>query len=105
MVLEERGTEAELRQLVTHRSLFELIQFVVDFHTSVKARVNQEKSKIAANNAKEKAIAVLHGWLDANIDRYCGDLDGCAEAAKSVDGLGRGFDWIRKEITKYRKGR
>jgi hypothetical protein len=104
MVIDERGSNADLQQLVTHHSLFELIVYVVDFHKGLRASINQKKSKIAANSAKARARNLLHGWLEININRYTGKLDDCAQDALSIPGFGRGYSWTRREITEYRKG-
>lgn len=104
MALADDSTDEELRQLVTRDSLFELIVYVSDFQKSLRARINQEKSKRKASKAKADARELLHHWLDANIEKYKGQLDKCAEDASSIPGLGRGFSWNRREITQYLKG-
>ncbi len=103
MALDDNCTDAELRKCVTRQSLFELIVYVSDFNKGLRASINQAKSKIQATAAKDRAIALLHSWLDANIEKYPNKLDQCAEDATGIPGLGKSIYWIRKEITEYCK--
>ena len=104
LATEERGTTEEIRSLVTHGSLLQLIYMSIDVTKSTKAVVNQLKSRQGLKAAKEKQQLILYAWLDKNIERFKGQLNYCAEvASKSLPNLGRATSWIRKEITAYIK--
>ena len=106
MIVQEKGTDKELRSLVTHRSLLNLILHTVAHQKTIRAMANSTKSNQKSIEAKEKAQALLHSWLDIYIKTYKGKLDLCAtDATKQIRNLGRAFDWARKEITIYRKSR
>ena len=104
MVIKEIGSDNALRALVTHGSLLNLIIHSIDHQKKIRALANSTKSNMEATAAKEKAQAILCAWLDKNIERYKGRLDVCAsDAERQLKRLGRGYDWIRLEITSYRK--
>ena len=104
MVNSEKGTDVELKALVSQRSLLELIFLVIDLTARSRAVANQAKSKESDSIAKIEAQNLLYAWLDKNIDFYTKKLDECAEvAAREIEGLNRAEDWIRKQITEYRK--
>ena len=104
MIVKEIGTDDELRDLITHRSLFSLVIHSIDHQKTIRALANATKSNEVALKAKEKARAILCEWLDKNIQKYKGNLDLCAaDAEKQIRQLGRGYHWIRVEITAYNK--
>jgi hypothetical protein len=104
-VMEERPLGPEDLGAVTRDVLFELIMYTADHASSVRAGVNQAKSREAAQTQAQRQEDLLFAWLDANIDRYEGRLARCAlDAAQQVSGLARGDTWIRARIAKYRKG-
>jgi len=105
LTTEERGTTEEIRNLVTHGSILELIYMSIDMTRSAKGVVNQLKSRQEAKAAKERQQDILYEWLDKNLSRYSGQLDHCADvASKSLERkLSRAPSWVRKEITAYRK--
>ncbi len=106
MVASEKGTDVELKALVSQRSLLELIFFIIDLKARSSAVANQAKSKELDAIAKIEARNILYAWLDKNIDFYAKKLDECAEvAAREIEGLNRAEDWIRKQITEYRKNK
>ena len=106
MVVNEEGTDDELRALVTQRSLLELLLLTIDHQKTIRARVNSQKSNEEASIVKQRQQLILHEWLDNNIQKYSGKLDTCAEQAiQQIKGLGRGYEWVRKEITAYRKNK
>jgi hypothetical protein len=106
MATEERGTDEELRAMITRRTLQELIFLMIDLTKTARAVANQERSNQIAGLAKVKAQKLLYDWLDKNLHKYPRQLDACAYVAEiEIRGLGRGFDWIRPEITSYRKSR
>ena len=104
MVLEERGSDQELRSLVSHPALAELILLTLDHKKVITARINSEKSR---DSAKTKALfrqKELYAWLDKNIDSYPRRLDHCAENACRALGFSeKQVSTIRKEISQYRK--
>jgi len=104
MIVNEIGTDEELRTLITRRSLLSLILHTIDHQKKIRALANSTKSNEASITAKEKAQIILYAWLDKNIQKYKGKLDLCAEdAGKQIRQLGRGSHWIRLEITAYNK--
>jgi hypothetical protein len=104
MIVNEIGTDDELRDLITHRSLFSLVIHSIDHQKRIRALANATKSNEVALKAKEKARAILYAWLDKNIQKYKGNLDLCAaDAEKQIRQLGRGYYWIRGEITAYNR--
>lgn len=104
MIVNEIGTDDELRDLITHRSLFSLVIHSIDHQKIIRALANATKSNVVALKAKEKARAILYEWLDKNIQKYKGKLDLCAaDAEKQIKQLGRGYYWIRVEITAYNR--
>lgn len=104
LLLEEEGTDADINDLVTRESLFQLVLHTVDHAKTVRAKVNSAKSNLVSIKARKEKIALLHQWLDQHIGKYKGKLDLCADhASKQILGLGRGFTWCREEITNYRK--
>ena len=106
MVASEKATDVELKALVSQRSLLELIFFVIDLKARSSAVANQAKSKELDSIAKIEAQNLLYAWLDKNINFYAKKLDECAEvAAREIEGLNRAEDWIRKQITEYRKNK
>ena len=106
LVTEERGTDIEVQALATKGAVLELIFLMIDLTKGSRAVANQVKSKDAAGLAKIKAQKLLYDWLDKNIVKFPRQLDNCALKAEiEIKGLGRGFDWIRSEITDYRKTR
>lgn len=106
LVTEERGTDTEIQALATKGAVRELIFLMIDLTKGSRAVANQAKSKDAAGLAKVKAQKLLYDWLDKNIVKFPRQLDNCALKAEiEIQGLGRGFDWIRSEISHYRKTR
>ena len=105
MVMNEQGSDADLKYLVTRDSIRELIFFMVDHTTSMRAVGAQGKSKVVASLAKAKAIKILYEWLDKNIHKYSGRLAACKEEAMQIPGLGRGDSFVEKQITNYRRER
>jgi len=104
LVQNESATDDELKSLVTHRSLLELIFTVIDLQKSLRAIVNQQKSNEPKAQARVFALRQLYQWLDENLQDYEGRLEECAEvAAVEIKGLDRGESWIRKEIALYRR--
>jgi hypothetical protein len=104
LVTEERGTDIEVQALATKGAVRELIFLMIDLTKGSRAVANQAKSKDAAGLAKVKAQKLLYDWLDKNLIKFPRQLDNCAIRAEiEIQGLGRGFDWIRSEITEYRK--
>ena len=104
MIVSKIGTDQELRGLITHRSLISLIIHSIDHQKRIRALANATKSNEAALAAKEKAQAILYAWLDKNIQKYKGNLDLCAaDAENQIKQLGRGYYWIRVEITAYNR--
>lgn len=105
MTTREYGTRQQLLKLVRHESLFELINLCIDLTLRTKPIANGHKSRKVAIVARGQKVEVLHDWLDKNIHRYKGQLDLCAMDASKIDGLGRSYAWVRKEITVYRTPR
>jgi hypothetical protein len=106
MVTEERGTDEELRAMVTRRSLLELIFLMIDLTKSSRAVTNQAKSKEKARLAKLIAQKKLYDWLDKNISKFPNALEECSEVATiEIKSLGRSESWVRQQITQYRKDR
>jgi ppGpp synthetase/RelA/SpoT-type nucleotidyltranferase len=103
MAVLETGTDEELKELVTHGTLLELILFTIGYAKSTRARANQSKGAQKAINEKEVKQRILFDWLDKNISKYEGRLNECALAALKIKGLDRKFSAIRKQITEYRK--
>lgn len=104
MVVNELGTDDELKSLITRRSLLSLVLHTIDHQKKIRALANSTKSNEASITAKEKAQVILYAWLDKNIQKYKGKLDLCAEdAEKQIRQLGRGSHWIRLEITAYNR--
>ena len=104
MVTHEEGSDADLRALVSHAALLELMLRTIDRQKSARGFASQVKSKVKAGKAKEKARQRLFKWLDRNIGRFSGKLDDCAAAAADeITRLGHGEDWVRKQISAYRK--
>ena len=105
MVLNEQGSDSDLKALVTHDSLRELIDFMIDHTTRMRAVGAQGRSKVEAGLAKLKAINLLYRWLDENILKYEGRLADCAVDATQIPGLGRGDSFTTKYIARYRRER
>ncbi len=104
LVLNEDGTDEDLQMLMSHAALFEVILASLDHRSAIMSRVNQEKSRGIARKSQQDAEQKLFAWLDREIKNYKGRLEQCAaDAVTNVIGLGRGMDWVRKQITKYRK--
>ncbi len=105
MVIKEQGSDSDLKKLVTRDSMRELIFFMIDHTTRMRAVGAQGRSKVEAGLAKLKAINLLYGWLDENILKYKGRLDDCAVDATQIPGLGRGDSFTTKYIARYRRER
>jgi hypothetical protein len=104
MLVNEIGTDEDLKSLITRRSLLSLILHTIDHQKKIRALVNSTKSNEVSSTAKQKAQAILYAWLDKNIQKYKGKLDLCAaDAEKQIRQLGRGYCWIRVEITAYNR--
>ena len=104
LVMNEEGSQAELRELVSHAALFEIIIASIDHRSGLMSRVNQNKSRDSARKNKAVKISKLHDWLEQNIDRYRKKLDLCAEhAVKQIEDLGMSEGAVKKYITAYRK--
>ena len=103
LLLEERCTDEDLSDLVTRESLFQLLLHTIDHAKTVRAKVNANKSNQTSINAKSEKVELLHKWLDQHIGKYKGRLVLCALDASKIPGLGRGINWCREEITRYRK--
>lgn len=102
MTTREYGTQQELMKLVRHESLFELINLCIDLTLKTRPVANGHKSRKVAIVARGQKLQALHDWLDENIWRYKGQLDLCAMDACKIKGIGRSYQWMRKEITAYR---
>jgi hypothetical protein len=107
MVLNEQGSDTDLKQLVTRESLLELIFLLIDHTRAESARGAQKKSTLVASSAKAKAIKILYDWLDKNIHKYRGSgrVAACKEDATQIPGLGRGDSFVEKQIARYRRER
>jgi hypothetical protein len=104
LLVNEIGTDEELRSLITRRSLLSLILHTIDHQKRIRALANSTKSNEVSVTAKQKSQAILYTWLDKNIQKYKGKLDLCAaDAEKQIKQLGRGYYWIRVEITAYNR--
>lgn len=105
-VTKESITQEELLELVSPEVMLQFIFLCINLTKSSRAVVNQLKSKKDAANAKLRAQAYLHDWLDKNFYRYKGFLNNCAdEALVNLPNLGRSWSWVRKEITAYAKSK
>jgi hypothetical protein len=102
MVTEEWGSHAELRQLVRHDSLLELIGLSIDLAIATRPMANGIKSRAKASIARAGQLRILHEWLDQNLWRYKGQLDLCALDAYNRSGTSRSPDWVRRELSAYR---
>ena len=103
-VTNESVTQEALLELVSPEVMMQLIFLCTDLTKSSRAVVNQLKSKVVAKNAKIKAQGILQAWLDKNFHKYTGYLNNCADdAINDLPMLGKGWDWVRKEITAYAK--
>ena len=105
MVINETGTDEELKELVTHGTLLELMLLTIGHGKSARARANQSKGSSKGINEKEAKQRILFAWLDKNISKYDGDLNACATDAEKIKELDRKNSWIKKQITEYRKQR
>ena len=104
MLVNEIGTDEDLKSLISRRSLLSLILHTIDHQKKIRALVNSTKSNEVSSTAKQKAQAILYAWLDKNIQKYKGKLDLCAaDAEKQIRQLGRGYYWIRLEIAAYNR--
>jgi hypothetical protein len=103
LVMSDQASDSELKKLVTQDSMRELIFFIIEHTTRMRAVGAQGRSKVEAGVAKLKAMSILSSWLDKNISRYKGRLGDCAADALKIKGLGRGYSWVEKQIARYRK--
>ena len=72
----------------------------------MSATVSQMASREDATASRQRKLALLHRWLDTNLDRFSGRLDACAESAvASLRGLGWSVSTVRREISLYRTNR
>ena len=99
MVLNEEGSDNDLKQLVSHGVLLQTILASLDHRNAVMSRINQEKSR----QVMRDRIKILYDWLDQNIHNYHKRLDDCAEdAVEKIPDLGMTSGTVKKHITKYR---
>jgi hypothetical protein len=100
MAINEEGSQAELRQLVSHGSILQAFFAGLDHRDAIMSRVNQDRSRAGMRDR----IQLLYEWLDQNINSYRGRLEDCAEdAAERIDGLRMTAGTVKKHITQYRK--
>ena len=100
MVMNEEGSLAELRQLVSHGVIFQAFITAYDHRAAIMSRVNQDRSRAVMRGR----IKLLNDWLDQNINKYHRRLEECAEdAAERIDGLCMTAGTVKKHITEYRK--
>ncbi len=99
MVLNEEGSDNDLKQLVTHGVLLQTILASLDHRNAIMSRINQEKSR----QVMRDRIKILYDWLDQNIHNYHKRLEECAEdVVDMIPDLGMTAGTVKKHITQYR---
>ena len=103
MVTEDRGSTSDLRQLIRHDSVYELIGLCIDLTIATRPVANGVKSRRKAVLARAGQVKILHDWLERNLWRYKRQLDLCAFDAHKAPGITRSYEWVRREISAYRR--
>ena len=105
MATGERGTVSELRRLVRHDSIIELIKIAIDQGKRARHIINSSRSRAVAISKKDNAKAMLHTWLDRNSHYFTKKpwFDRCYRAInRDLKNLGRSKSWIQKEVSRYK---
>jgi hypothetical protein len=103
MVTKEQGTMSELKNLVTHESIYQLIMFCFDLAIKSGPIAQGRKSRQKATKESIDVTQRLYQWLDKNIHKYPRLLKRCYIDARDELKIDRSLSWIEKKVTEYKK--
>ena len=69
LIINEQGSDSDLKDLVTRRSLQSLIFHSIDHQKKIRAMANSTKSNVVSTKSRVRAQGILHAWLNKNIDK------------------------------------
>lgn len=108
MATGERGTVSEMRRLVRHDSIIELITIAIDQGKRARHIINSSRSRAVAISKKDNARAMLCAWLDKKSHHFTRKpwFERCYYAIKrDLPNLKRSRSWVQKEVSRYRSNK